>query len=211
MSSDIAIKVENLSKAYRIGISRSKNDTMADSMLRWIKTPMQNFKKLQSLSNISKANANEEDVFWALDDVSFELKQGEVLGIIGKNGAGKSTLLKVLSRIVQPTFGRVEMYGRVASLLEVGTGFNPDLTGKENVFLNGTILGLSKKEIEERYDSIIEFSGIEKFIETLTKAGIVYEDFPGKPNTINIRPDGIKQIFFTDPDGYWIEVNNDNK
>ncbi len=128
---------------------------------------------VQSLSDIarnirSRKNISEHE-FWALRDVSFDVNEGEVLGIIGKNGAGKSTLLKVLSQITQPTNGEVKLQGRVASLLEVGTGFHPELSGKENVFLNGAILGMSKKEIRAKYDQIVEFSGVEKFLDTPVK------------------------------------------
>ena len=152
--SDIAIKVENLSKKYTIGtkVSGSLRETIVH--------------KWNSLSNKTN-NKNEE--FWALKDISFEVKQGEVLGIIGKNGAGKSTLLKVLSRITEPTSGRFVMNGRVSSLLEVGTGFHPELTGRENIYLNGTILGMTRKEVKQKFDEIVDFSGVEKFIDTPVK------------------------------------------
>ena len=167
---NVAIKVDNISKAYRIGVAKMDKDaTFVAGILSFLKKPFQNFKKVKGLSSISHKNLDDDDIYMALKDVSFELIEGEVLGIIGKNGAGKSTLLKILSRIVQPTSGRIEMFGRVASLLEVGTGFNPDLSGVENIYLNGTILGLTKKEIDARYDSIVEFSGIEQFIETPVK------------------------------------------
>lgn len=162
------IKVENLSKAYRIGLKEQKSDTLGGSLINFIKKPVNNFKKLKSLSSISE-NSKEEDVFWALKDINFEVEQGEILGIIGKNGAGKSTLLKILSRITEPTTGRIEINGRVASLLEVGTGFNPELTGRENTYLNGTILGMTKKEIDKKFDEIVDFSGVEKFIDTPVK------------------------------------------
>jgi lipopolysaccharide transport system ATP-binding protein len=161
------IKVHNVSKFYRIGLIEKKHDTLGAAMVHLIKRPVDNLKRLKSLSSFK--NLDQEDVFWALSNVSFDVERGEVLGIIGRNGAGKSTLLKVLSRITDPSEGKVEMYGRVASLLEVGTGFNPELTGRENIYLNGTILGMTKKEVDERLDSIIEFSGIEKFIETPVK------------------------------------------
>ena len=165
---NIAVKVTDLGKAYRIGVVEEKEENLSAVILKAILSPVKNFRKIKSLKNIS-SEATGKDVFWANRNISFEVKKGEVLGIIGKNGAGKSTLLKMLSRITEPTEGRIELVGRVASLLEVGTGFNPELTGRENIFLNGTILGLTKKEIEERYNSIVEFSGIEKFIETPVK------------------------------------------
>jgi len=165
---DIAVKVANLGKAYRIGIAEVKEKNLINALLKAIIAPIKNFRKIKSLKKLS-SHTEGKDVFWANRNISFDVKKGEVMGIIGKNGAGKSTLLKMLSRITEPTEGQIELYGRVASLLEVGTGFNPELTGKENIFLNGTILGLTKKEIEERYDSIVEFSGIEKFINTPVK------------------------------------------
>lgn len=163
-----AVAVSNLGKAYRIGIAEKKEENLVAVILKTITTPFRSFAKIKSLKNI-QSSAQDNDIFWANRNISFNVKQGEVLGIIGKNGAGKSTLLKMLSRITEPTEGKIELYGRVASLLEVGTGFNPELTGRENIFLNGTILGLTRKEIEDRYNSIVEFSGIEKFIETPVK------------------------------------------
>lgn len=166
--SEVVIKVSNLSKAYRIGLKEQQHDTLGSLVASWVKSPLKNFKKLKGLAEIN-LNDNNPDVFWALKDINFEVKRGEVLGIIGKNGAGKSTLLKILSRITEPSTGRVEIYGRVASLLEVGTGFNPELTGRENVYLNGTILGMTRKEIDRKFDEIVEFSGVEKFIDTPVK------------------------------------------
>lgn len=162
------IKVENLSKAYRIGLKEQRSDTLGGAIVNLAKKPLNNFKRLRSLSSISE-KSKEDDVFWALKDINFEVEEGEILGIIGKNGAGKSTLLKILSRITEPTTGKIEINGRVASLLEVGTGFNPELTGRENTYLNGTILGMRKKEIDKKFDEIVDFSGVEKFIDTPVK------------------------------------------
>jgi lipopolysaccharide transport system ATP-binding protein len=146
--SDVAIKVENLSKQYRIG-------TNAHSTLR------------DTLSNLISKKKSEE--FWALRDINFEIKKGEAIGIIGRNGAGKSTLLKILSKITRPTTGRIEINGRLSALLEVGTGFHPELTGRENIYLNGSLLGMSNSEIKSKFDEIIDFSGVEKFIDTPVK------------------------------------------
>ncbi|MCU0323382.1 MAG: ABC transporter ATP-binding protein [Chitinophagaceae bacterium] len=165
---NIILKVTGLGKAYRIGVQKKKPENITSAIINALLSPIRNFKSISSLKKIN-ASSNESNIFWANRHIDFEISKGEVLGIIGKNGAGKSTLLKMLSRIIDPTEGKIELHGRVASLLEVGTGFNPELTGRENIYLNGTILGLSKKEIEERYNSIVEFSGIEKFIETPVK------------------------------------------
>ncbi|HRE41334.1 MAG TPA: ABC transporter ATP-binding protein [Ignavibacteria bacterium] len=162
------IKVENLSKAYRIGLKEKRSDTLGGAITSFIKKPINNFKRLRNLSNLNE-KSKDADVFWALKDINFEVEQGDILGIIGKNGAGKSTLLKILSRITEPTTGQIEINGRVASLLEVGTGFNPELTGRENTYLNGTILGMRKKEIDSKFDAIVDFSGVEKFIDTPVK------------------------------------------
>jgi lipopolysaccharide transport system ATP-binding protein len=165
---DIAIKVSNLSKRYRIGLKEEIHDTFVSSVTAWLKSPISNYRKIHNLSKFSD-NVESDDIILALKDVSFDVKCGEVLGIIGKNGAGKSTLLKVLCRITEPTSGRAVVNGRVASLLEVGTGFHPELTGRENLYLNGVILGMIKREIDQKFDEIVDFSGVEKFIDTPVK------------------------------------------
>ena len=160
------IKVENVSKRYRIGV-QEKSDTFAGQLKNAITYPVRNFKRITQLKKFD--NENDPSVFWALKDINFEVKQGEVLGIIGRNGAGKSTLLKVLSRITEPTTGSIKIKGRVSSLLEVGTGFHPELTGRDNVYMNGTILGMTKKEIDKKFDEIVAFSGVEQHIDTPVK------------------------------------------
>jgi lipopolysaccharide transport system ATP-binding protein len=156
---DIAIKVENISKKYTIGLAQQKHDTLRDLLVDAVHSP---FKK-------NGKERQEQSILWALKDVSFEVKHGEAVGIIGRNGAGKSTLLKILSRITEPSDGRAIINGRVASLLEVGTGFHPELTGRENIFLNGAILGMRRSEIERKFDEIVAFSEIEKFLDTPVK------------------------------------------
>ena len=145
--SNMALEVNNLSKRYRIGLKEEIHDTFIGQVTSWMKSPLSNFSRLRNLSEFSN-DENAEDIIWSLKDISFELEYGKVLGIIGKNGAGKSTLLKILCRITEPTSGNAFINGRVGSLLEVGTGFHQELTGRENVFLNGVILGMTKKEIE---------------------------------------------------------------
>ena len=159
--SALAIQVKNLSKRYRIGV-HERYGTLRESLMTALKSPF-----LQ-LRRIGKP-IPEEETIWALQDVSLEVKEGEALGIIGRNGAGKTTLLKILSRITDPTKGRVVLKGRVASLLEVGTGFHPELTGKENIYLNGAILGMNRNEINRRFDEIVAFAEIEKFLDTPVK------------------------------------------
>lgn len=162
--SDIAIKVENLSKLYKIGSRQENYRTLRDTLTNIFTEPFRRSKNLKPETRNLK-----HDFIWALKDVSFEVKRGEVIGIIGRNGAGKSTLLKILSRITDPTEGHAEIQCRVGSLLEVGTGFHPELTGRENIYLNGAILGMKKAEIERKFDEIVAFAEIEKFIDTPAK------------------------------------------
>jgi lipopolysaccharide transport system ATP-binding protein len=157
-----AISVQNLGKMYRLSHQFQPNDSLREVIASALLGP---FKRLRQLSG--KDETMEE--FWALKDVSFDVQQGDVVGIIGRNGAGKSTLLKILSRIVDPTEGEARIRGRVASLLEVGTGFHPDLTGRENIFLNGSILGMSKAEVRLKFDEIVNFAEVEKFLDTPVK------------------------------------------
>jgi lipopolysaccharide transport system ATP-binding protein len=159
--SDIAIRVEGLGKLYRLG-AREQYGTLRDTLVDALTAPLRWFRRARS------AGASGQ-TFWALKDISFNVKQGEVVGIIGRNGAGKSTLLKVLSRITEPTTGQADIHGRIASLLEVGTGFHPELTGQENIYLNGAILGMKKAEIRRKFDEIVTFSEVEKFIDTPVK------------------------------------------
>ena len=167
--SDIAMHVDNLSKRYRIGLKEEMHDTLGGAIAAFVTRPARNLRRLRKLSRFSENSHEPEDIIWALKDVSFEVEQGEVVGIIGRNGAGKSTLLKILSRITEPTVGRVTTRGRVSSLLEVGTGFHPELTGRDNVYLNGTILGMRRKEVARMFDEIVDFSGVEKFLDTPVK------------------------------------------
>jgi lipopolysaccharide transport system ATP-binding protein len=156
------VRVQNLSKKFRIsagGLPSVRYDTLRESLIKIIRSPFAR----------ARNGHPADDIIWALTDVTFDVMPGEVMGIIGPNGAGKSTLLSILSRIIDPTSGRVELYGRVASLLEVGTGFHPDLSGRENVYLNGAVLGMKRREIDAKFDEIVAFSGVEKFIDTAVK------------------------------------------
>jgi lipopolysaccharide transport system ATP-binding protein len=160
--SDIAIRVTNLSKLYRIGVAERQPQSLGVLARGLFSSP---FAYLQRMLR----PPTEQETLWALRDVSFEVKRGEVVGIIGRNGAGKSTLLKILSRITEPTEGRAEIHGRVGSLLEVGTGFHPELTGRENIYLNGAILGMKRAEIDRKFDEIVAFAEIERFLDTPVK------------------------------------------
>jgi lipopolysaccharide transport system ATP-binding protein len=157
--SDIAIKVENLSKQYKIPAMGRRHDTLKDTLTDGLK----------SIFRRDGQPSRDKVTIWALKNVSFEVKKGEILGIIGSNGAGKSTLLKILSRITKPSGGQAEIYGAVGSLLEVGTGFSGELSGRENIYMNGAILGMKKAEIDRKFDEIVSFAGVEKFVDTPVK------------------------------------------
>jgi homopolymeric O-antigen transport system ATP-binding protein len=157
--SDIAIRAEKLSKKYNLGVAKAHYDTLRDHLVGGIR----------SLLKKEQYSSQDRSIFWALEAVSLEIKKGEVVGIIGRNGAGKSTLLKILARITDPTSGVAEVHGRVGSLLEVGTGFHGELTGRENTYLNGAILGMTKKEIDRKFDEIVAFAEVERFIDTPVK------------------------------------------
>jgi homopolymeric O-antigen transport system ATP-binding protein len=152
------IKAQGVSKKYRIGESRAAYGTLRDKVAAWTSATLQR-----------NGGRTERETLWALKDVSFEVSPGEVVGVVGRNGAGKSTLLKLLSRVTEPTHGHIELYGRIGSLLEVGTGFHPELTGRENVYLYGAILGMPRAEIKRKFDEIVSFSGVERFIDTPVK------------------------------------------
>lgn len=164
----IAIKVENISKAYQLG--EFSTGTLSRDIERWwyrLRGKEDPFQKIGEVND--RTTKGKSDIVWSLKDISFEINQGDAVGVIGRNGAGKSTLLKILSRVTTPTVGDIRVKGRIASLLEVGTGFHPELTGRENIFLNGAILGMRKKEIARKFDEIVEFAGIERYIDTPVK------------------------------------------
>jgi len=162
------IKVENISKQYRLGDVGS--GSIADDLSKWWALVRGKEDPTLQLGEVNdRSKVGNSDYVWALKDINFEVKAGEVLGIIGRNGAGKSTLLKILSKTTQPTTGSVKLKGRVASLLEVGTGFHPELSGRDNIFLNGAILGMTKREIQSKFDEIVDFSGVERYIDTPVK------------------------------------------
>jgi lipopolysaccharide transport system ATP-binding protein len=154
------VSVRGLSKRYHVGRPRNNNPTLRDAFVEAISSPLANFRNQRNGSG---------NLLWALKEISFEVTPGEVVGIIGRNGAGKSTLLKILARIVKPSAGEVDIYGRVGSLLGVGSGFHPDLTGRENVFLNGTILGMKSPEIRRKFDEIVAFAEVDQFLDTPVK------------------------------------------
>jgi lipopolysaccharide transport system ATP-binding protein len=179
-NSTLAIRVEGLGKQYKIGVAPERYRTLRDTLVQTAGNSRhalhKTIKRANDQRNLRAAgnpaeqkNPAVDNMIWALRDVSFDVKKGQVLGVIGRNGAGKSTLLKILSRITEPTEGLAEIHGRVGSLLEVGTGFHPELTGRENVYLNGAILGMKRSEIDQKFDEIVDFSGVDKFIDTPVK------------------------------------------
>ncbi|WKN41784.1 ABC transporter ATP-binding protein [Tunicatimonas pelagia] len=164
---DAAISAQNISKRYRIGL-RERADTLAGRIKQTLAYPIRNLRNIAKLNSFDESDSD-RSIFWALRDIDFSVKPGDVLGIIGHNGAGKSTLLKILSRITEPTTGEIEIRGRVSSLLEVGTGFHEELTGHDNVYMNGTILGMTKWEIDSKMEQIVDFAGVEQYIHTPVK------------------------------------------
>jgi lipopolysaccharide transport system ATP-binding protein len=168
--SEIAVRVEKLGKQYRLGGAQERYSTFRDQLRKWATAPFRTVGRTAArVFRKAPPTPDSRPLFWALRDVSFEVRAGDVVGIIGRNGAGKSTLLKILSRITEPTEGGADVYGRVGSLLEVGTGFNPELTGRENVFLNGAILGMRRNEIVRKFDEIVAFAEVDAFIDTPVK------------------------------------------
>ena len=157
-----AIRIRNIGKQYQIGARERGNTTFREALSRALTSPWRRFRRLAG-------KAPQTERFWALRDVSFDVSEGEVVGIIGKNGAGKSTLLKILAQITEPTEGEIELHGRVGSLLEVGTGFHPELTGRENIYLNASILGIRRNELRRKFDEIVGFAEVDRFIDTPVK------------------------------------------
>lgn len=164
-----AIEFDNISKQYRLGLVSTR--TISHDLKRWYTTKILRkedpYLKIGEVND--RAHKGESEYVWALKDITFNVEQGEVLGIIGKNGAGKSTLLKILSKVTSPTTGTIKARGRIASLLEVGTGFHPEMTGRENIYMNGSIMGMSKAEITRKLDEIVDFAGVERYIDTPVK------------------------------------------
>ena len=164
-----AIKFDNISKQYRLGLVSTR--TLSHDLNRWWQTSIRG--KEDPYLTIGSVNDRstkaDSDYVWALRDINFEVEQGDVVGIIGKNGAGKSTLLKILSKVTSPTTGTIKAKGRIASLLEIGTGFHPEMTGRENIYMNGAIMGMTKTEINRKFDEIVDFSGVERYIDTPVK------------------------------------------
>jgi ABC-type polysaccharide/polyol phosphate transport system ATPase subunit len=160
-----AIWVDRIGKQYRIGARRSRPTTLREALAHAAVAPLRNWRELRRY----EAGQEDASLIWALQDVSFEVKEGEVLGIVGRNGAGKSTLLKILSRITSPTAGRARVHGRMGSLLEIGTGFHPELTGRDNIYLNGCILGMERSYVTRRFDEIVEFAEVARFLDTRVK------------------------------------------
>src|SRR2546426_739236 len=167
--SDIVIRAERLSKLYKIGVLKQRHDTLRDQLVHSFKSLFSGNRHHPPQPSTPPSIDGRPDIIWALKGFSFEVRQGEVVGIIGRNAAGKSTLLKILSRITEPTSGRAEIHGRVGSLLEVGTGFHPELTGRDNIYLNGAMLGMRKREINHKFDEIVAFAEIERSIDTPVK------------------------------------------
>lgn len=163
-----AIKVENLSKAYQLG--EIGTGTISRDLERWIARVRGKEDPFLTIGEVNdRTSKGTGNIVWSLKDINFEIQQGDAVGIIGRNGAGKSTLLKLLSRVTSPTSGTIKVKGRIASLLEVGTGFHPELTGRENIYLNGAILGMRKKEITRKFDEILDFAGVERYVDTPVK------------------------------------------
>ncbi len=165
------IKVHEVSKCYRIGIANNRPKTLREAIMHGISVPVRNLTRLQRLTKFTGEElfSGGEDIIWSLRNVSFEVNKGDVLGIVGSNGAGKSTLFKILSRVTEPTSGYVEINGRLSCLLEAGTGFHPELTGRENIYLSGAVLGMPKQEIKTKFDEIVSFAEIGKFVDTPVK------------------------------------------